>query len=128
MEERERGGKGEPVMADTGSSFTGAKKGKKPSSNRSNEFCTLCKKRLRILYCYRVSYTSFSNIFRAPNDPSKKPLSESLKSIGVIVENEENCSQVVCGTCGRKLRGLYESFTSVHQSLSRKESMAYLWH
>ena len=105
-----------PLMVDTDSSFTRAKKGKKPSSNQSNEFCRLCKKSLRILYGDRVSHTSYSNIFRAPNDPSKKPLSESLKSIGIIVENEENCSQVVCGTCGRKLPGLYESFTSVHHS------------
>lgn len=107
---------------------TKSKRGRKSLDTYANEFCRLCKKCLRIIYGDRTSFKSYSNIFKPSRDPSCKVLADSLRNIGITVGETENYSQAVCGPCGRKLRSLCETFTSVLNSLhvdSAKETEAH---
>lgn len=97
---------------------TKSKRGRTPSDTYANEYCRLCKKCLRIIYGDHISFKSYSNIFKPRKDFSCKVLAESLRNIGITVDDSEHCSQVVCGPCGTKLRSLCETFTSVLSSLS----------
>jgi hypothetical protein len=63
----------------------------------------------------KYSYESSCNLFKpsARKDDFGLVISERLKETGIVVSDNPLLSKLVCNPCGRKLKNLSETYTSV---------------
>lgn len=90
-------------------------RGRPKSEFNQNECCRVCKKSLRLTYGTRLTFKSYTNLFK----PSKRKesfgevIAERLRSVGISIDQNPFSSNVACSPCARKLRNLVVTFKLV---------------
>ena len=96
------------------------KRGRKPASECSDDFCRLCKCALKVKFgdFAKTSYISSENIFTtSATSKVAQTLQELLSDLGFLLEKSTNSSDRVCKACARKVRNAHELFGFIKTAL-----------